>query len=78
MASTVAAKKTSSSSANKLKDNALMNEAVVEHASAKDLNVPIKAMDADDEMFDAKVTVLGYIDHHVKEEHKQVLMAGKR
>ena len=58
--------------------HALMNEAVVEHASAKDLNVPIKAMDADDEMFDAKVTVLGYIDHHVKEEHKQVLMAGKR
>ena len=52
-----------------IKDSALMNEANVEHASAKDLIAQIRGMDAGDEMFDAKVTVLGeYIDHHVKEE----------
>ena len=52
-----------------IKDNALLNEATVEHASAKELIAQIKGMDPADEMFDAKVTVLGeYIDHHVKEE----------
>ena len=56
-----------------IKDNALMNEATVEHASAKDLIAQIRGMDAGDEMFDAKVTVLGeYIDHHVKEERTQM------
>lgn len=56
-----------------IKDNDLMNEAVVEHASAKDLIAQIKGMDAGDEMFDAKVTVLGeYIDHHVKEERTEM------
>lgn len=56
-----------------IKDSDLMNEAMVEHASAKDLIAQIKGMRADDEMFDAKVTVLGeYIDHHVKEERKEM------
>ncbi|MDB5931837.1 MAG: hypothetical protein JWR60_3544 [Polaromonas sp.] len=58
-----------------IKDNALMNEATVEHASAKELIAQIKAMDANDEMFDAKVTVLGeYIDHHVKEERTEMFV----
>ncbi|MDB5743381.1 MAG: hypothetical protein JWR68_1696 [Polaromonas sp.] len=58
-----------------IKDNPLMNEATVEHASAKDLIAQIKAMDANDEMFDAKVTVLGeYIDHHVKEERTEMFV----
>ena len=56
-----------------IKDNALLNEAVVEHASAKDLIAQIKGMDPADELFDAKVTVLGeYIDHHVKEERTEM------
>ena len=56
-----------------IKDNALLNEATVEHASAKELIVQIKGMDPGDEMFDAKVTVLGeYIDHHVKEERTEM------
>ena len=56
-----------------VKDNALMNEASVEHASAKDLIAQIRGMDAGDEMFDAKVTVLGeYIDHHVREERTEM------
>ena len=56
-----------------IKDNPLMNEATVEHAGAKDLIAQIRGMDAVDEMFDAKVTVLGeYIDHHVKEERTEM------
>ena len=56
-----------------IKDNALLNEATVEHASAKELIAQIKGMDPGDEMFDAKVTVLGeYIDHHVKEERTEM------
>ena len=58
-----------------IKANGLMNEAMVEHASAKDLIAQIKGMDAGDEMFDAKVTVLGeYIDHHVKEERTEMFV----
>lgn len=56
-----------------IKDNDLLNEATVEHASAKDLIAQIKGMDPADELFDAKVTVLGeYIDHHVKEERTEM------
>ncbi|MBG6076046.1 hemerythrin superfamily protein [Polaromonas sp. CG_9.11] len=42
-----------------IKDNDLMNEATVEHASAKDLIAQIKGMDPAEELFDARVTVLG-------------------
>lgn len=56
-----------------IKDNGLMNEATVEHASAKDLIAQIQGMDPADDLFDAKVTVLGeYIDHHVKEERAEM------
>ena len=54
-------------------DSDLLDEAEVEHASAKDLIAQIESMDADDEMFDAKVKVLGeYIDHHVQEEENEM------
>ena len=50
-------------------DGALLDEAEVEHASAKDLIAQLKAMSASDNLYDAKVNVLGeYIEHHVKEE----------
>ncbi len=56
-----------------LKDTDLLAEAEVEHASAKDLIAQIEAMETADEMFDAKVKVLGeYIDHHVKEERNEI------
>ena len=56
-----------------LKDTDMLAEAEVEHAGAKDLIAQIEAMDEADEMFDAKVKVLGeYIDHHVKEERNQI------
>ncbi|NMG65586.1 hemerythrin domain-containing protein [Azoarcus indigens] len=49
----------------------LLDEAVVEHASAKDLIKQLDGMHAGDDLFDAKVTVLGeYIEHHVKEEEE--------
>ena len=51
----------------------LLDEAEVEHASAKDLIAQIEAMNPDDALYDAKVTVLGeYIDHHVKEEEGEM------
>lgn len=56
-----------------LKDTDMIAEAEVEHASAKDLIAQIEAGTEADEMFDAKVTVLGeYIDHHVKEERNEM------
>lgn len=56
-----------------LKETDVLAEAAVEHAGAKDLIAQIEAMDQADEMFDAKVKVLGeYIDHHVKEERNQI------
>lgn len=56
-----------------LKDTDMLAEAEVEHASAKDLIAQIEAATQSDEMFDAKVTVLGeYIDHHVKEERNEM------
>lgn len=51
----------------------LVNEAAVEHATAKDLIAKIEAMTADDEAFKATVKVLSeYIKHHVKEEEKEM------
>lgn len=50
-------------------DGDLMDEAVVEHASAKELIAQITAMDPADDLYDAKVKVLSeQIEHHVKEE----------
>lgn len=54
-------------------DDDLMDEATVEHQTAKDLIAQLRGMSADDELFDAKTTVLGeYIKHHVKEEHGEM------
>ena len=56
-----------------LKEQDLIDEAAVEHASAKELIAQIEQSHAGDELFDAKVTVLGeYIKHHVKEEHNEL------
>jgi hemerythrin superfamily protein len=56
-----------------IKDELMMNEAEVEHMSAKDLIAQIQEMEAGDALFDAKVLVLGeYIDHHVKEERNEM------
>jgi hemerythrin superfamily protein len=55
------------------KETDLVAEAEVEHQSAKDLIAQIESMPEADEMFDAKVKVLGeYVDHHVKEERNEM------
>lgn len=51
----------------------LLDEAEVEHASAKALIAQIEASKAGEPLFDAKVTVLGeYINHHVEEEESEL------
>ena len=57
----------------------LLDEAVVEHASAKDLIAQIEDANPGDELFDAKVQVLGeYIRHHVKEEETELFPKVKK
>lgn len=54
-------------------DEDLVDEADVEHASAKELIAQIEDGSPDDPLYDAKVKVLGeYIDHHVKEEEGEM------
>ncbi|URI07580.1 hemerythrin domain-containing protein [Aquincola tertiaricarbonis] len=62
-----------------IKEPDLVNEANVEHASAKDLIAQIQESDPSDEMYDAKVKVLGeYIDHHVKEEESELFPQARK
>jgi hemerythrin superfamily protein len=54
----------------------LVEEAVVEHQTAKDLIAQIEGATEIDETYDAKVKVLGeYIKHHVKEEEGEIFPA---
>lgn len=56
-----------------IKDTDLLDEATVEHQSAKDLMAQIEGEGPDGELFEAKVKVLGeYIKHHVKEEQNEL------
>jgi len=56
-----------------IEDDDLLDEAEIEHASAKELIAQIKGAKVGDPLFDAKVTVLGeYINHHVEEEEKEL------
>ena len=51
----------------------LVDEAIVEHASAKELIAQIVAMEAGEDLYDAKVKVLSeQIDHHVLEEEGEI------
>ncbi len=60
-------------------DSDLMDEALVEHAGAKDLIAQLEDASSDDDLYDAKVTVLGeQIDHHVKEEEGEMFPKAKK
>jgi hemerythrin superfamily protein len=60
-------------------DEGLLDEAEVEHASAKELIAQIRGMGPDDELYDAKVKVLGeYVNHHVEEEEGEMFPKARR
>ncbi len=62
-----------------LGQQALMDEADVEHACATHLIEQIMAMDADESHFDAKLRVLCQIvDHHVTEEREKMFPAARK
>ncbi|MEC5387413.1 hemerythrin domain-containing protein [Uliginosibacterium sp. H3] len=62
-----------------IKDGDMMDEAIVEHASAKDLIAQIQEMDPGEDLYDAKVKVLSeLIEHHVKEEEEEMFPKVKK
>lgn len=61
-----------------LKDKELIPEAMVEHASVKELIAQVEGKEPDGEMFDAKVKVMGeFVKHHVKEEQNEMFPKAK-
>ena len=62
-----------------IEDDDLLDEAEVEHASAKDLIAQLQQMLPEDNLYDAKVKVLSeYIDHHVKEEEDEMFPKARK
>ena len=62
-----------------IEDDDLMNEAQVEHNSAKELITLLEGMDATDPMYPATFTVLGeYVMHHVEEEEEEMFPAARK
>ena len=60
-------------------DADLLDEADIEHGSAKQLIAEIGAARASDSHYDARVKVLGeYIRHHVKEEENELFPACRK
>ena len=56
-----------------------MDEADVEHSSAKELISQLELASPGDDHYDAKVTVLGeMIDHHVKEEEGEMFPKARK
>jgi hemerythrin superfamily protein len=62
-----------------LEEQDLLDEAQVEHDMAKQLIDDLESMDPDEDLYDAKVTVLGeYVKHHVEEEEKEIFAKAKK
>ncbi|MES2991917.1 MAG: hemerythrin domain-containing protein [Pseudomonadota bacterium] len=62
-----------------MEEDDLLDEAEVEHASVKDLVSQIEEMDPDDDLYDAKVKVLGeYVRHHVQEEENEIFPKARK
>lgn len=56
-----------------MKDQDLLDEAEVEHASLKELIAQLRSMTPSEDLYDAKVKVLSeYVKHHVKEEEREL------
>ncbi len=57
----------------------LLDEAEVEHATAKELIAQLQGMKPGDELYEAKFTVLGeYVNHHIKEEQREIFPLAKK
>ena len=55
------------------RDNDLIDEALVEHATVKNLIAEIEAMEVGEELYDAKIRVLGeMVKQHIKEEEEEL------
>lgn len=62
-----------------LEEQELLDEAEVEHSTAKELISQLQSMKPGDDLFDAKFTVLGeYVNHHIKEEQQQIFPKAKK
>lgn len=62
-----------------LEEEDLLDEAEVEHASGMELIGQLEGMQPGDKLYDAKVTVLAeYVEHHVKEEEKQLFPKARK
>jgi hemerythrin-like domain-containing protein len=63
----------------KIADEDLMNEAQVEHASAKDLIRQLESMQPEDPLYVATFTVLSeYVKHHVEEEQTEMFPKARK
>ncbi|HZQ63264.1 MAG TPA: hemerythrin domain-containing protein [Casimicrobiaceae bacterium] len=57
----------------------LVQEALVEHESAKQLIAQLEAIGPDDERYKATFKVLGeYVNHHIQEEESRIFRAARR
>lgn len=62
-----------------IRDEELIDEAEVEHQTARDLIEQIFAMTPEEDLYDAKVRVLGeYVEHHVEEEETEMFPKAKK
>ncbi|HVL37146.1 MAG TPA: hemerythrin domain-containing protein [Burkholderiales bacterium] len=62
-----------------IEDEDIMNEAQVEHDTAKILIEQLESMGADDPNFHATFTVLGeYVKHHIEEEEDEMFPQAKK
>ena len=63
----------------KEKDDALVDEAEVEHGTIKQLIATLQASDPADRLYDANMTVLTeYVKHHVKEEQGEIFPKARK
>lgn len=62
-----------------IEDLDLIDEAEVEHATAKQLISELSSMQPGDALYEAKFTVLGeYVKHHIEEEEKEIFAKAKK
>lgn len=60
-------------------ERALLDEAEVEHVTAKELIEQLESMAPGEELYDAKFTVLGeYVNHHIKEEQGEIFAKARK